>query len=641
MRDRSISGIVLYDKCEHRTDEESTLHNELLIIAGVLAAGFLCQWIAWRVKIPAIIPLLAVGLAAGPVLLDILHPRDAMGDLFFPFVSLAVSIILFEGALTLNLREVRQVATVVRNLLIIGALVTVLGSAAAGHYIMGLSWNMALLFGTLIVVTGPTVIAPLLRNVRPTENIASILKWEGILIDPLGALLAVLVFDYMIAGSSAVGHTVVGFFRIVVIGVTLGLVAGFVTYQILQRYLVPDYLRDFAIIGAVTGTFAVSNTLAEESGLLAVTIMGIFLANTQLQQLREIWYFKEKISVLLISTLFILLAANFTREALGMLDWRAFVILAVVMLLLRPLGVFLSSIGSKLARNERLFLAWIAPRGIVAAAVSSLFTIELLKFGYDEAAILAPLVFLIIGGTVLIQGGTAKFVAQQLGVSEADPQGFLLMGGNAFSFALGQLLQEHDFVVRLVDSNHENVAEARLRGLAAYHGNILSEFTESDLDLAGIGRLLALTRNDEANALACKHLEDEFGSSGVYQLPPRHPEMGKDRPSRFQLGRQLFDVNATYDHLLEMMEGGATIKSTPLTEQFQYIDYRAEYKDQFVPLMTIRGKTVTIATADTPLEPQPGWTIVSLAYDSTTRNERSGDGTTSPTERVPLGGTAN
>lgn len=612
------------------------MHNELLIIAGVFTAGFLCQWLAWRIKIPAIIPLLAVGLAAGPVLLDILHPRDAMGELFFPFVSLSVAIILFEGALTLNFGEVRKVAAVVRNLLVVGALVTWLGSAVATHYILGLSWSLALLFGSLIVVTGPTVIAPLLRNVRPTENIASILKWEGILIDPLGALLAVLVFDYMIAESAAVEHTITGFVRIVVIGIALGLAAGYITYQILHRYLVPDYLRDFAIIGAVTGTFAISNTLAEESGLMAVTVMGILLANTQLRQLREIWYFKEKISVLLISTLFILLAANFTRDALGMLDWRAFVILGIVMFLLRPLGVFLSSIRSTLARNERLFLGWIAPRGIVAAAVSSLFTIELLKFGYEEAAILAPLVFLIIAGTVVVQGGTAKLVAQRLGVSEADPQGFLLMGGNEFSLGLGALLQEAGFTVQVVDTNHENVAEARLRGLSAYHGNILSDFTESDLDLSGIGHLLALTRNDEANALACKHLEDEFGSSGVYQLPPRHPETGQDRPSRFQLGRQLFGVDATYDHLWELVEAGATVKSTPLTEQFQYSDYCTEYADGFVPLMAIRGSAVSLATVATPLEPQPGWTLVSLTFDHAGETVLSANGAQDETEDVPV-----
>lgn len=593
------------------------MHNELLIIAGVLTTGILCQWLAWRVKIPAIIPLLAVGLAAGPVLLDVLHPREAMGDLFFPFVSLSVSIILFEGALTLDFSEVRRIAAVVRNLLVIGAMVSWIGGAVVAHFIMGLSWNLALLFGALIVVTGPTVIAPLLRNVRPTENIASILKWEGILIDPLGALLAVLVFDYIIAEGATVAHTVVGFVRIVVIGAVLGLAAGYVTYFVLKRYLVPDYLRDFAVIAAVTGTFAVSNSLAEESGLLAVTVMGIFLANTQVRQLREIWYFKEKISVLLISTLFILLAANFTRESLGMLDWRAFVVLAVVMLVLRPIGALLSSIGSTLSRNERLFLAWIAPRGIVAAAVSSLFTIELLNFGHDEAAILAPLVFLVIGGTVLIQGGTAKFVAERLHVSEADPQGFLLMGGNELSLSLGQLLQEEDFVVRVVDTNHENVIEARLRGLAAYHGNILSEFTESDLDLSGIGRLLALTRNDEANALACKHLEDEFGSSGVYQLPPRRPDPGQDEPSKYQLGRILFNADATYDQLTELIANGAVIKSTPLTEQFPYSDYRKRYGSQFVPLMAFRGKTVIIGTVSSPLEPQPGWTLISLIDEST------------------------
>ena len=590
--------------------------NGLLIIAGVMIAGFFCQWIAWKVKIPAIIPLLATGLLAGPVLLDILHPRDALGELFFPFVSLAVSIILFEGALTLNFGELRKIRSVVRNLLVVGAIVSWLGGAIAAHYLMGLSWELSLLFGALIIVTGPTVIAPLLRNVRPTAEISSILKWEGILIDPLGALVAVLVFDYIIAGSGGLEHTVTGFFKITIIGSALGFTSGYVMFMILRHYLVPDYLRDFFIIALVTGTFAVSSSLAEESGLLAVTVMGIFLANTDLRQLREIWYFKEKISILLISTLFILLAANFTPELLGMLDWGAFAVLAIVMLVLRPIGIFLSSMGSTLERNERLFLSWIAPRGIVAAAVSSLFTIELLESGYTEAAILAPLVFLIIAGTVLLQGGTAKWVAKRLGVSEADPQGFLLMGSNDFTVDLGVLLQNEGFVVRVVDSNYENVSTARLRGLEAYHGNILSEFTETDLDLGGIGRLLAMTRNDEANALACKHLEEEFGSSEVYQLPPRPGQAGQEAPSRFQLGRLLFGPGMDYDQIQTWRREGATLKRTQLTEKFGFSDFRAAYRDQCWPLLMYRNPhEVAVATVQNPFEPTAGWTLVSLVME--------------------------
>ncbi len=412
-------------------------------------------------------------------------------------------------------------------------LITWLGGAYAAQTLMGVPWNLSLLFGALIIVTGPTVIAPLLRNVRPTEKISFVLKWEGILIDPIGALVAVLVFDFIIAGTQATfAESAQLLVWIVGVGVVAGLAGGYVLYLLLHNYLIPDYLRDVATLALVISVFAVSNTLATESGLLAVTVMGVLLANTDLRKLREIWYFKEKLSILLISTLFILLAANVTVDDLSLLDWRSLAVLGVVILILRPLGVQLSTLGSDLKRNERLFLSWIAPRGIVAAAVSSLFAYELTQFGYEEARILGPLTFLIIVGTVLIQGGTARYVARRLGVSEADPQGFLFMGANRLAQELGMVLQDAGFVVRMIDDNQVNVSQARMRGLNAGLGNLLSDFLETHIDLSGIGRLLALTNNDEANALGCKHFEDEFGSSAVYQLPPDFSNQQRSNPDR-------------------------------------------------------------------------------------------------------------
>ncbi|MCB0087749.1 MAG: sodium:proton antiporter [Caldilineaceae bacterium] len=587
--------------------------SESILIAGVLAAGILCQWVGWRLKIPAILPLLAVGVLVGPVL-NWLHPQETLGELFFPLVSFAVAIILFEGALTLAWREVRAVASTVRNLLVIGALITWFGGAAAAHYIMGLPWNLSLLFGALIIVTGPTVIAPLLRNVRPTPAIGSVLKWEGILIDPVGATVAVLVFEYIAAGVSP-EHTAFVFLQIVAVGLILGLAAGYALYYLIQHYLIPDYLRDVAVLAMVIVAFAISNELAHESGLLTVTVMGILLANRNLKQLREIWFFKEKLSVLLISTLFILLAANTSLAELQMLNWQAFAVLAVVILVLRPLGVQLSAMGSKLSRNERLFLSWIAPRGIVAAAISSLFAYELVEYaGYEEARIIAPLTFLIIVGTVLIQGSSARRVAEILNVREAEPQGFLILGAHRFASALGRALKESGFVVRSIDTNWNLVRKARMEGLTVYHGNILSEHMENELDLSGIGHLLALTANDEANALACKKLEEELGSAGVFQLAP---QSGRERNevSHLQLGRILGGRNLTYTAVEDLTRAGATIKRTRLTPEFTYADFRDLYGASAIPLMVIRNKMVEVATLENGFEPQPGWTLLSLQLD--------------------------
>lgn len=587
----------------------------LELLAGLLVLAIFCQWIAWRVKIPAILPLLAAGFLVGPVL-GLLNPQELLGDLFFPEVSLLVAVILFEGALTLRWQEVRQVASTVRNLITLGAVITWVGGTLAAFYLVGLSWEISLLFGALIVVTGPTVIAPLLRNVRPTAQVASVLKWEGILIDPLGALMAVLIFDFIVAegGPGDLGLSAfVVFLQIILIGSATGLVGGFAVAQILKRYLVPDYLRDVTILALVMGVFAFSDHFQTESGLLAVTVMGVFLANSNLHQLREVWYFKEKLSVLFISGLFIQLAANISLDDLALLDWRAFVLLIVVMFVLRPLGVQLSSLGSMLNRNERLFLSWIAPRGIVAAAVSSLFAFRLVELGYEEARILEPLVFLIIVGTVLLQGGTAKYVARWLGIAEADPQGFLLVGAHDFARRLAMALQKAGFVVRLVDTNLAHVFDARMAGLGVYHGNILSEFTENNIDLSGIGRMLALTSNDEANSLACIHLQEHFDSAEVYQLPPHSLRSNTiSSHSRERLARLLFQPELTYETVDSMLARGCDLKVTKLTQAFTYADFAVEYAEGFVPLLAFQGKEVVVATIDQEFAPQPGWTLVSL-----------------------------
>jgi NhaP-type Na+/H+ or K+/H+ antiporter len=603
------------------------IHYELPLLVGIVALGVACQWLAWRLRIPAIIPLLAAGFGVGPVL-EWLHPQELLGNLFFPVVSLAVAVILFEGALTLEFREVRQVRRAVRNLITIGAMVTLLLSTLATHWFVGMSWPLATLFGALIVVTGPTVIGPLLRNIRPTAQLASILKWEGILIDPIGALLAVIIFDIIIAEGPAEMlqmSALITFLRIVVVGTLVGAVSGAVTSAALKRYWVPDYLRDIFVLVVVMVAFAVSDIAQTESGLLAVTVMGIWLANVGLRQLHEVWHFKERISVLLISGLFIILAANISRSELGLLNLGSLALLAVVIFVVRPLSVFVSTIGSRLTRNERLFLAWVAPRGIVAASVSSLFAFRLQEMGYDEARLLAPLTLLIIVGTVLVHGSTAKWWAQRLGVAEAEPQGFLLMGATPFARMLADVLSRHGFRALLVDTNRHNVRIAQLQGLEAYHGNLLSSVVQDEIDLSGIGRLLALTSNDEANALACVQFQNIFGSEEVYQLPPDLADAQSDATpyAGGAMGRLLFNSKATFDRIDDAINRGAQVKATPLTEEFPFDAYVDRWKDNALVLMAVRDKQVTIATTEMPIQPRSGWKVVSLVIEEVRLGEKT------------------
>lgn len=481
--------------------------------------GIACQWLAWRARLPAILLLLLCGMIIGPVT-GLLNPDDLFADLLFPMISLSVAVILFEGSLTLKLDEIRSLASVVRNLITVGVLITWLITAVATHHLIGFPYELAFLFGAVVVVTGPTVIVPILRTVRPNAKIANILRWEGIVIDPLGALLAVLVFDFIISSQSGNALETVSlvFGRIVLVGTTLGSLAAFFLGHILRRHLIPEYLRNVLSLTLVFAVYAGADHLAHESGLLSVTVMGMVLANLKNTDIDDILDFKESLSILLISGLFIILAARIEFYQFRELGWNALGVLAAIMLLARPIAVWVSSFTSDLNPREKLLIAWIGPRGIVAAAVASLFAIRLEAEGYPGASLLVPLTFFIIIGTVIIQSVTAKTIAHWLGVREPPPTGFLIVGSGNVARIIGKALQESGFKVILTDSNWENTSQARMEGLNTYFGNPASEHADRNLDLTGIGKMLAMTGNTNQNSLASLRFKSEFGMQNIFEL---------------------------------------------------------------------------------------------------------------------------
>ena len=587
-----------------------------LAIGLVVALGAAAQWLAWRVGLPAILPLLIIGFFLGPVL-GLVNPTDFVSeDLLFPAISLAVGLILFEGGLTLRFSELREIRGVVRRLVSVGALVTWLGATAAGHYIVGLNPGLSFLFGALVMVTGPTVIGPLLRIVRPTSKVGNVLKWEGILIDPIGAMVAVLVFEYLVTfnRSEALGQVVLVFLKFVGVGGLTGVVGGLLLAVLLSRRLVPDYLVSLVALGFVFLVFAVSGTFAEESGLLATTIMGIILANRQVPNIKNLLNFKEDLTVLFISLLFIVLAANIELDTLlQVLDFSTLLLLAALMLVVRPLSIFISTIGSDFTVREKLYLSWIAPRGIVAAAVSSLFAAELVAEGATDAAVLAPLVFTVIVGTVLLNSLTAKPVARLLGIAEPDPQGFLIMGAHPFARRIAEFLKGEGVNVLLSDTNWQNVSAARVEGLDAYYGSLLSERSDDELRLSGIGRLLALTSNDEANGLAALKYAREFDSLHVYQLKPGRPSE-RDQISDESRGRLLFHKAVTYAELSHLFSRGAKIKKTNITERFNLADFEAVHGTNYLPMFVINGSNVRVLAEDDPIQETTG-TLVALVLE--------------------------
>lgn len=588
----------------------------LIAFAGIGIAALASQWLAWRMRLPAILLLLLSGIVAGP-LTGLLDPRALFGPMLFPIVSVSVALILFEGSLTLHLSEWRDIGKVVRRMVTLGALVAWIVIAVASHYLLQLGWEMAILLGTLTLVTGPTVIVPMLRVVRPTAAVANILRWEGIVIDPIGALLAVVVYSFVMASTDKLGlsHGLLTFAGVIACGVALGVAGGWLLGLILRRQGVPDYLQNFVVLTSVLVIFIGANQIMHESGLLAVTVMGMWLANMPGVDVRHILHFKENLSVLLISGLFILLAAMLDLQSLLSLGPAVLVLLVVIQLIARPLNVFLSTLGSQLRWQEKVLLAWISPRGIVAAAVSAIFAIRLEAAGHAGAELLVPLTFAVIIGTVLLQSATARPLAKLLKVSEPAPSGFLIIGANPVARAIAKALQQLDKRVLLTDSSWENIRAARMEQLPVYFGNPASQHAEANLDMVGLGYLLGLSPAAEMNTLASMRFRHEFGRDNLFSLVSGQESRRTDkhRASEEHRGRLLGKPALTFPQMASLLAKGAEIYSTTLTDSFGWSDYQALHGNRANLLFTRDGAgRVQVATPDSPLQPQAGWTLVAL-----------------------------
>ncbi len=587
-----------------------------LVIAATAVIAILCQWIAWRLKLPAILFLLLAGIGAGP-LTGWLDPDAVYGNLLFPIVSLSVAVILFEGGLTLKLREIQGLESVVRNLVSVGVLVTWTVTTVVTHWILNFEWQLSWLFGAVMVVTGPTVIVPLLRTVRPNRRISNILRWEGIVIDPIGALLAVLVFEFIISSQAgdAMGHIVLTFAKVVGVGCGLGAASGFLFGWVLRRHALPEYLHNVAALCVVVGIFAGSNFVVEESGLLTVTVMGIWLANMDDVPMEDILNFKESLSVLLISVLFIILAARIEIVQFQALGWSALWIFIAIQFLARPLKVIVSTFKSDLNWRERALLGWIAPRGIVAAAVTALFAIRLREYGFEQAELLVPLAFLVIIGTVVLQSATAGLLARLLGVAEPEPKGFLIIGANPVARAIAVVLKKRGFSTLLTDSNWEHIKAARMLGLETYYGNPVSDHADWHLNLVGIGRMLGLSRHADLNALSGLKYRAEFGRNAIYTLKSSIDidKSEKHTVSDEHRGNVLFGDGVTYAKLASLLSRGAQLRSTLLTEDFDFSAYCERNDTKVIPMFGLsKDSELRVFIAGKDWVPKPGWTIIGL-----------------------------
>lgn len=562
--------------------------NNLIILSGVLVAGFACQWLAWRVKLPSILFLLVTGIVLGPWL-GWLKPDEVFGELLTPLVSLAVAVILYEGSLTLKISEIRGHGKVVRNLVTIGVVVTWLVATFSAMQFLGWDFLLAALFGAVVTVSGPTVILPLIRSIRPTSALSNVLRWEGILVDPLGAILAVLIFDIIVVIQTAAttGQLVATMGLIIVGGAGLGVIAGHAFGVVLRNHWLPDYLRDYAALAMVILVFALAESVATESGLLAVTVMGVWQANMRDLDLDDILDFKESLTLVLVAALFIVLAARINLGALASLGWGAVAVLGALQFFAGPLRALVSSVGSELRWSERAFLGWVFPRGIVAAAVSALFALRLEEMSFPGAEKLVPMVFTIIVGTVVIQSLSGRAVAGWLGIANPEPTGVLIIGANRTALFYATALRDAGHRVLVASMSWDGISKARMAGLPTFYGSAVSSYAERHMDVLGLGKLLAMSYRPGLNELACVKFRYEFGRDSVYTVR-QHSESSheKHQISGEAAGRILFDAKRSMDELGEIIDGDVDTKTTEITENFTYNQYLEQYPGCVVLFIT-------------------------------------------------------
>lgn len=575
--------------------------DPIFVIPALVVGAVTASWLADRLRIPSILTLLTVGVLAGPIF-GVFDPSAMFGDLLTPIVSVAVAVILFEGGLSLRISEIEGSQRIIWSLVSVGALVTWVVGAVAAWSFTDLGLASAVLLGSILVVSGPTVVGPILQTVRPTRRIGSILKWESIFIDPVGAMLAVITFNVITSGQSGPGTVGVIFavLQFVAVGVVSGTLAALAAVFVLRRHWVPEHLVSIFGLASALAAYIAAEVVFHESGLLATTVVGLILSNHSRISTESLVSFSEVLRVLLIGVLFIVLSARLTREQLTAIGWGTLGLIAALVLVARPLAVWLSTLRSDLDLPKRVLLAGVAPRGIVAASIASVFGLELEAAEFPGAELITPVAFAVIVATVLVYGLGAGPLARRLGEASKSQEGVLVLGAGRVERAIASTLHDAGLDVVVATVNRSDEHRARMAGLQTFYGNVLDEDVDLRLELSGIGRLFALTPNDEVNTLAARRFKDLFGRAETYQLSPSESSDGADTSGVADLGgRPIFREDATYE-LLRTLLGRHAIQMTALTPQFGFDAFREEHGDDALLLFALRDRRLLIAAVDSP-----------------------------------------
>jgi len=641
-------------------------HQYMIYLICVPVLGISAQWLAWRLRLPSILLLLGFGILLGQAITptgviknlpridnarkqadshieqpnkEMLPAVDEHGNpykseqahplhegaidvnaLLLPLVSFCVAIILFEGGLTLRFSELKEAGSATIRLCTLGAGVTWILSTIAVYSIAGFAnWELSALVGAFMVVTGPTVVIPLLRHIHPSKKMGSIAKWEGIIIDPIGAVLAVLVFEFI--RNYGQGGSLWSVILALLVTIVTGLVIAYGSSKLLllftRKYWIPDYLHGVVFLAVALGTFGTSNLIQPESGLLTVTVLGILLVNQKEVSIHHIIEFKEHLGVFLISSLFIVLGSNFDLSQISEVGWQGLGFLAVMIIIVRPASVFISTIRSDLSFKEKIFLSFLAPRGIVAAAVASVFALELGHVGsMDQALVdkIVPLTFILIVGTVAVYGLGAAPLARLLGLSETNPQGILFAGADQWVRDLAVALQQTGHNVLMLDTSFNNWSQCRMVGIPAECASVLSDYVQEELDLSGIGRVMAVTPNDEVNALTMQEFSSIFGRQNIYRMPPWDYKKGRrSSEGGHAAGRWICHPQVTHNLMRRQVRDGGTFKVTRISDEFTYEQFIERNGANCILFFTVdASNNLLINTVENPLKVKAGDTIVSF-----------------------------
>jgi NhaP-type Na+/H+ or K+/H+ antiporter len=579
-----------------------------IALIGFLGIG--AQWLAWRLQRPAIVLMAIAGLIFGPLVgwlmtlpampeaghdfLNIirLNPISDFGDVYRPMIGLAVAIILFEGGLTLRFKDLGDASAAVRRMVFVAAPIVWVAGAAAAHFIVGIPWDIAVMVGGLFVVTGPTVIMPLLRQAHLKTRPANVLKWEGIVNDPLGALFAVGGYEYirLTAEGTSMGLAFGTLLFAAIFGTVIGIVSGIGLAWAFRQGHVPEYLKAPIVIAWVLFIYVMANMLGDETGLLAVTALGMTMANTKFASMVELTRFKENIAIILVSGVFVVLTATLTPDVLSditpkveglkqafsgdlsqlkIVDWRIFAFVIAMMFVIRPAAVMFSTLWSGLTWREALLVGWIQPRGVVAVAVAGLFAAELQAIGRPDGTIFVPLAFALVFATVLAAGFTIGPVSKLLKQSAGGGDGVMIVGANPWSLALAKALKDMGVGVIVADTNWRRLRGARLEGHATFYGEVLSENADMRLDHSAFNHIIAATPNDAYNALVCVEFAPELGRHRVFQVSADEKESDDGDSIAFtSRGRTLSSRGRSFDALTRDWWSGWRFSATRISDGY-------------------------------------------------------------------------